>query len=238
MNAASKDPIDNLELLALFIATDVQSAISAAFVTQLADLRFYHFPEEDRRRLFRSHPANNIVYSGLKALEDRAIVRVYETLLDEHDLHPVNAQIRRKEELELHRLALSHPATVSWRHQRMRIFDEAGRAGHDWRAALVWDLQRSVNDELRRENRKIHNETVTVSYDMAVALHAILDLSRRPECQIPSREDLFAYMQREAPKYQVLLEKHPDGGRDVEAEQARAERRRQLHAKWKGSPST
>jgi hypothetical protein len=232
MSAPPIDPVDNLAHLALFISHDVGLAISAAFVTQLAELWFIQFSDEDRRRLFRSHPANNIVFSALSALEDRAIVRIYETVHDEHGLHRNTAQIRRKEDLELHRLALSHPATVGWHKKRMQIFADADRAGYDWRPALVWDLQRSINDELKRNKREVYNETITVSYDMAAALHTILDLSRCPECEIPSRDKLFEYMQREAPKYQALLEAHPDGGRDTEAERARAEAQRTRFAKY------
>jgi hypothetical protein len=232
MATVSKDPVENLDTLALFIASDVRQALTASFVTFIANAWFHQFPREEQAKRFRTHPANNIVYAGMKALEERAIVRVYEALKDEHQLHPITATVRRKGDLRLHRLALSHPMTVRWTDKKMQAFAEAGRDGYDWRPALVWDLQRSINEELRQHGRKVHNEAVPVTYDMAVSLHAILNLSRLPTYEIPTPELLFAYMQAEVSKYQAAMEKHPDGNRDLAAEKERADRHQLRREKW------
>jgi DNA-binding PadR family transcriptional regulator len=232
MANSSTDPVDNLSTLALFIANDVRDVVTASFVTFLADVWIAQFSTDEQRRRFRTHPANSIIYQGLKALEERGIVRVHERLKDEHGLLRIAATVRRKGDVRLHRLALSHPATIDWQDRKMQVFAEAGREGYDWRPALVWDLQRSINEELRKHGRQPHIETVPVSYDMAVGLHAILNLSRHPSYEIPSVNDLFVYMDREVLKYQAALEKHPDGHRDLAAEKARAERRQRRREKW------
>lgn len=44
----------------------------------------------------------------------------------------------------------------------------------------------------------------------------------------------MAYVQAEVPQYQAKLEAYPDGMRDPEKEQARAERRRLRKEQWDG----
>lgn len=75
MATISKDPVENLSNLALFIANDVRSAMTASLVTSIANAWFHQFAREEQEKRFRTHPANNIVYAGLKALEEQAIVR-------------------------------------------------------------------------------------------------------------------------------------------------------------------
>ena len=232
MANVSNDPVDNLSTLARFIASDVYDIVTASFVTFVADAWFDQCSVGEQRERFRTNPANTILYRGLKALEGRATVRVHEMLNDELKLLPITTTIRRKADVRLHRLALSHPATIKWRDKEMQVFAEADREGYDWRPALVWDLQRSINEELRKHGKQTHIETVPATYDMAVSLHAILNLSRCPGYEIPSPEQLLAYMEREASKYQAALEENPDGHRDLTAEKTRAERRQRRRAKW------
>lgn len=232
MATISKDPAENLSNLALFIANDVRSVMTASLVTSIANAWFHQFSREEQEKRFRTHPANNIVYAGLKALEEQAIVSIYEVLYDEHDLHPHEAEIRRMEDLRGHRDAISHPMTVKWRRAWMQEFADAGRDGYDWRPAQVWDVQRSINEELRRHGRKPHNETIAVTFDMAASLRLILDLSRLPDYEVPTVELLFACMQNEVPTYQAKLEAHPDGMRDLQKEKERAERRKVRSERW------
>jgi len=232
MATISQDPVENLSHLALFISEDVRSAMRASLVTFIAEAWFHQFSREEQEKRFRTHPANNLVYSALKALEEQSIVRIYETLYDEHKLHPHGAEIRRKDDLHAHRNAISHPATVKWRRAWMQEFADAGRDGHDWRPAQIWDLQRSINEELGKHGRKLHNETIPVTFDMAASLRLILDLARLPDYQLPTVELLLEYMQHEGPKYQATLEKHPDGMRDLEKEKERAERRLLRKERW------
>lgn len=238
MATISKDPAENLSNLALFIANDVRSAMTASLVTSIANAWFHQFARDEQEKRFRTHPANNIVYAGLKALEEQAIVRIYETLCDEHDLHPHDAEIRRMEDLRAHRNAISHPATVKWNRPWMQEFADAGRDGYDWRPAQVWDVQRSINEELRKHSLKTHNETIPVTFDMAASLRLILDLSRLPEYEVPTVDLLFAYMQTEVPKYQAKLEAHPDGMRDLEKEKERAERWKARSERWAAEAKT
>ncbi len=233
MATVGKDPVENLAHLALVIASDVSNAVRAWLVTSLANAWFHQFPEEERKKLFNHHPANwNIVYTGLKALEGQSIVNIYETLKDEHKLHPIAATVRRKGDLRLHRHSVSHPMTVVWSDKKMQAFADADRDGYDLRPALVWDLQRSINEELRKHGRKTYNESFTITRDMAVALHMILDQARNPAYAIPTVDQLFVQLQERAPHYQAHLEKHPDGARDAKREKAAVERRQARKEKW------
>lgn len=234
MPTVGTDPVENLSFLATIIAGDVRNAVGAWLITEKATAWFHQVPKEEWSTYFVSNPANfNIVYSGLKALEEQSIVHIYETLKDTHRLHPHNANIRRKGDLRLHRHAISHPGTVAWTDEKMQQFADADRDGYDLRPALVWDLQRSINEELRKHGRETHNETIVVTRDMAVALHMIMDQARNPaRLAIQTVDQLFAHLREQAPKYQALLEKHPDGARDPERERAAVERRRARAEKW------
>jgi hypothetical protein len=203
--------LKNLDLLSLFISTHVQDALRAHLVTLAAGAFFHQKPKEEREKLFVTHPANTLPYSALKALEERAIVTVAETLNDEHNLYPVNTTIRNKEELFLHRNAVSHPMTVDWRSEEMHAFKEAKRDWKDNRPALLWDLHRSINEELRAQGQKPRIETVTVTKDMGVMLHTILSLSCSPAFPLYPADGYLLYLQVEAPRYVEGLEKRPDG---------------------------
>jgi hypothetical protein len=119
----------------------------------------------------------------------------------------------------------------------MQDFADSGRAYSDFTAAQVWDLQCSINEELRKHGLETYNEQVEVTYEMARLLHLILDLARRSAYPLPSPEMLLEYMTTQAPRFQALLERHPDGGRDSAKEQERMDRWRAIWkrkaAEWK-----
>ncbi len=234
--AVLNDDPKNLETLALFISGSVRDAMMAAYVTFVADRWFYRYSEEDQRRLFRTNPANTLTYGCLSARVDRAVVHVADTLKEKKGTPPIGIEVRRKLELALHRDALSHPATVEWWNPRMQEFVDADRGAYEYRPALLWDLSRSINEELRKGNLRVQNESVMVTWEMAVMLCAILEMSLSTGTESPSREHLFAYLQANAAKYQAILERHPDGGRDPEKEQERALKKREfwerMREKW------
>jgi hypothetical protein len=237
--AVSKDLEKNLGTLSLFISMDVGNAMTTAYVTRVAERWFYQHSEEDQRKLFRTNPANTLTYRSLNALFERSVVHISEWLKDEDKIHPVPDEIRKKLnklDLGLHRNAISHPATINWRDPKMQEFADADRGVYEYLPGLVWDANRSINEELRKGNREVRNETITVTWEMAVLLRGILEMSMNREP--PSREHLFAYLQENAAKFQVQLEKHPDGGRDPVKEKERATKKRETWAtrrkKWSG----
>jgi hypothetical protein len=229
--AVSKDPAKNLQTLALFIAMRVRSAMMAAYVARVADRWFYQRSEEEQRRLFRTNPANTTTYAALAALFGRSVVSISECLKDEHKIHPLSVEIRRKLDkldLALHRNAISHSATIKWRDSRMQEFADADRGWCEDRPALVWEASRLLNEELRKGNQGVHNEKIQVTYEMAVPLRTILEMSMSEEP--PAWERLFLYLQQNAATYQAQLEKHPDGGRDPAKERDRAIKKRETWA--------
>jgi len=225
--AASQDHERNLETLALFISGDVRSAMMASYVTFVADVWFYQCPDDVQRRLFRTNPANTLTYSSLKALFEQSVVSLSETLKDEHGALPIIAAIRRKADLTLHRHSISHPATVKWGNAKMQEFGDADREFHEYLPALVWDASRSINEELRKGDEPLRDDSIEATWEMATLLRTILEMSMNEEA--PSRESLFKYLKANASKYQTRLEDRPDGGRDPEKEKERTAERR---AKW------
>lgn len=66
----------------------------------------------------------------------------------------MNTRIRNKEDLFLHRNAVSHPVTVDWRSEEMHAFKKAKRDWRDNRPTLLWDLHRSM---MRSYVRKVRS---------------------------------------------------------------------------------
>jgi hypothetical protein len=110
---------DDLRTLAIFLDLPVSTAVQAAVVTTAADLIF---ARDFEHKVFTMNTANTLAYRALKALEDRCVVEIAETLKDEHNMIPATAAIRRKPELRNHRDAVSHTTTISWRRADMQVF--------------------------------------------------------------------------------------------------------------------
>src|SRR6267143_581487 len=139
------EPAKSIETLALFITIDVMMAVQSSLVRAAADMLFH-----SRREDFHNNPANTMTHQGLAAIEERATVHISEVLKNENGIFILSPDLRWALDLKLHRHALSHPATIKWRDAEMQRFFDAKRPYRDRRAAIIWDLQRSVNEELKR----------------------------------------------------------------------------------------
>lgn len=208
MSSTEPDEGKSLATFALFMSMDVISAVQAAIVTQAAALYFHQ-----HRDLFACNPANTFPYVATAALEERSVVRVAEHLKNEHKLLPTSVEVRRKAQLINHRDALSHTLVLRWRRPAMQEFFDADRHWTDRRAALVWDMWRSVNESLRELHQAPRDETVPVGWHHAATLHAILRLSMKPEhwSAIPDENALTGVLQKFRDDFLDLLVKRPDG---------------------------
>lgn len=200
---------ENLADLALFIAQPVADAVRSQLVMWGAEEWFDGQPEAKAR--FRTHPTNTLAYRALGALERSSFVHVAETLKDEHKIFATDAPIRGRVELALHRDAISHPATICWRRDDRQAFADADRTWTDIRAGILWDVQKSVNEALRKEGQRGHNETIHVTLEMATVLHSILQLACGDGYAPPSAADLLGWLQGREPHYFALLDSHPSG---------------------------
>jgi hypothetical protein len=167
----------------------------------------------ERMEWFRTNPANTLPYRALAALERDCVVHIAEVLHDEHNLHPTTATIRGKDELKLHRDALSHPVTVKWRRKDGQEFFEQHRVWNDLRPAIVWDLQKSINEALLARGQNVHVDDVPVTTEMAATLHLILTSAMNPGMPLPETSEMMQYLQAQRDKYLAILDKHPHGKR-------------------------
>ncbi len=197
-----------LEVLNTLIALEVCHAMQASIVISAAAAEFAR-----RREWFVQNPANTLPFIALRALEKGATVTIAEVLKDERNAFPVSVTIRRKVDLIAHRDSISHPVTVKWRRPEMQEFSEQGREWLELRAALIWDMQRSINEELRLAGREIHNDEVEITPAMAMLLELIFKLSARPEA-LPflcaPTEEIQANLQRFRDAYLDFLIVHLD----------------------------
>lgn len=215
----------NLEILALFIRIDVKRAIEAAVVTTAARMPFQARPSD-----FFTNPANTFVYAAMDALEERSIVAISEIVENQARTFELATDIRRRADLVRHRHVLSHPATVRWQKQWMQEFTDDDRQYLDVRPALVWDLQRSVNERLRELGGSPRPETIDVLPGMAIAVRDIWRLSMTEAAQrqrLPSEPDVMTSLVPFRDRFLDFLIRHPDGqtaGNREHVEQRRASR--------------
>lgn len=205
----AESDLENLEMLNLLIALEVRLAMQASIVITAATAEFAR-----HREWFVQNPANTLPFVALQALEKGATVTMAEVLKDEQGTFPVSVTIRRKADLFAHRNSISHPVTVKWRRPEMQAFNDEHREWLDLRPALIWDMQRSINEELKLAGRQIHNDEVDITPEMAMLLDLIFKLSARPEAlpffSVPT-EDIQANLQRFRDTYLDFLVEHLEG---------------------------
>ena len=212
----------SLELLATLITMDVTNALQSAVVRAAADLTFH-----DKREWFFTNPENTFLYRAVRALEDRSIVHIGELLNDKSKLLNLSIDIRRKVDLVLHRDALSHPGKISWGGPGRQDFHDKRRVWLDLRSALVWDMQRSVNEALATHGLEPTVTSIDVTWGMALALSGILRLSVTADSYggIPAENDIFEGLKVFGGRYREFIEKRIAEGRITADRPARPRRK-------------
>jgi hypothetical protein len=201
-----RDPVKNLEVVALFISDSVQQALQAS-VVEVYSIQIFASDKEK----YRTHPMNCLHGAGLRAIQQQSLLHI-DAVLQSPQLQPLPVKVRRKFDLMLHRNKIAHPLEVKWR-KAMSKFLQEKRDLYDYKPALIWDMQRSINDELRARGMRVRNESVVVTYDMAVTVEVMARATYRPDVEqdIPPAAGLMPYLERFAALYTQELEKIPDG---------------------------
>lgn len=217
----------DLEILANGLAIHVRHAVQAAIVTTAARAQFH-----ENRAWFRTHPANTFTYAAMRALEEQSIVSISEQVAEYEHVWGAFPSLRRKRALKKHRHAISHPAKFAWGEAYMREFHADGRADVEMRTALVWDLQKSIDERLVELGGKAQLGGVDVLIGMASASRQIQRSSLKPE-HLHGQPDEGAYLaplQRYRDSFIEFLERHPSGETEEMLEFIR-ERRERLEAR-------
>ena len=225
----AQDANKKLETLALFVDLDVKTAVQAAIVTLNADLRFAQC--ERKQELFATNPANTVAYQAMLALEQQAIVRVAEALGRDAGLLPEGTNVRRKADLVCHRDAISHAYTVTWRKPAMQDFFNAGRQWIDRRAAVVWDMWRSLNELLIERGLAARDMTVGIGWQHAAIVHLMLRSAVKAGVDIPTEQSIGEHLQTFRDDFLDLLVEEPQG-RDLDAESRSREHKESLRERW------
>ena len=204
---AHGETIRRLKMVKLFTSLEVQFALQCSFVTIAADYLF-----ENMLDLFASNPGNTLPYMAIRALEERSVVHIAEALTQKK-LFPEGMTIRKKIDLIMHRHSLSHPYTTKWKKPSMQEFSDQKRRWRDLRPALVWDMQRSLNDEFRKYGLTLENEDICVSTAMVMCLELIFRLSMKNANSVPSVTQLHQSLQLIKDLYVAFLLENVDGRR-------------------------
>ncbi|HZL16670.1 MAG TPA: hypothetical protein VFG23_02870 [Polyangia bacterium] len=208
-----QDPAKNLEVVAQFISDDVQYIVQASMVRMYA---LGKFSEDKEHKFFRCHPWNGLHAAALGALEERCVVHMSE-VLKAQPLSLLSVKgLAQKATIRLHRIAISHPLDYKWSEAAMAPFKKANRDYKDVRAALAWNMQRDINDALRPTGKRLYNETIPVTWEMALMLENIFRACLRPEelSFVPATKEIFdALGVFRDKKFVAFLETMPDGQR-------------------------
>jgi hypothetical protein len=207
---AGAKTIRRLEMVKLCTSLEVQFALQCSIVTFAADHIF-----QRTRDSFTMNPGNTLPYMAIRALEERSIVHIAEALKQKR-LFPEGTAIRKRMDLIMHRHSLSHPLTIKWNQSWMQEFFDQRRMWRDLRPALVWDMQRSINDEFRRYGVTEENDNIYVTTAMAMCLELILKLSMRTTSSVPSLTELQEGLQTFKDAYLQFLVENLDGQRQCD----------------------
>jgi hypothetical protein len=111
--------------------------------------------------------------------------------------------------------------TVKWRKADRQTFFDEKRVWYDLPAALVWDMQRSINEPLRAAGRRTYNEGIVVTAHMALMVETIVRLSAtKVGVQIViSEEEIPLLLERAKAAFLSFVIEHPDGKRRRAAQQ-------------------
>jgi hypothetical protein len=206
--------INDLDVIGLFASGPIRNVLRTSFV-MFGSLAFFELD----MKLFVTHPANTLAFQGIRALEETAVVHLAELLIDEHNVHPVARTIRGRDLLKIHRDIISHPWTVKWRgRDRQQFADDKGKRWSPYRAGLVWDVLKDINEKLSAGGREVRIPELPVDYEMALQINFILTRSVRPEVKVHPTEAILGWLQAQRPKFVRKLEKHPDGVPEEESD--------------------
>ena len=163
--------VRNLEILNTGICLHVYNALCSSLVTNYVQLIF-----QNNKAAYWNNTANNLIYAGQKALEEQSIIQMVEWIKgNDRDLPP-SLNIAHKADLICHRDYLSHPYLPKY-FPRMEKFIEQRRHWFDFRPALIWQMQKSINECLEQHKLRIQNSEVAVRPDMVLMVEGILKVS-------------------------------------------------------------
>jgi hypothetical protein len=211
------EPDKNLERAAVWVTPSIRRAIQAEYIVRAAEM--YFAAQKEPEKAFRTNPANTMSYQSLVALVDHLIIHVAETLTNLPPELKIRVPIRRKGDLVMHRHAVSHPTQVKWDGGMQRFMDD-DRAWLDDRAAILWDLQKSINEELRKRGQRTFEDDIPVTEEMSSILFLILVHSLSDDYQAPPRPHLLGWLNDAKANFVKNLESRPDGRRTPAAPRA------------------
>lgn len=201
------DPKRDIEILALFAAMPIRSALEADLVTFAADAYF----EAHGEAAFRMNPANTLPYRALTHLRNGAILMLSEALRGASKFHPVDEDLDL-EALTMVRDMIAHPVKAQWRKPDRQVFAESHHHG-GVRVGLVWTIAKKFDAALAtyRVNRgPLAN--VPIHSEMAEMLRLILTASAKEPAQIHDAASLLEFLKRVKDRYiTVRLEAFPRG---------------------------
>jgi hypothetical protein len=210
MGENENDRKTSLEFLNISSSLWVWRGLQAGLVKHAAMMPFY---DKAKRSLFWTNPANTLTYQALDALEESCIVQICEVIQREFPDMTGELPFRRAIEILAHRNAISHPGRSGWRKEFMQKFHDENRHRWDLRGAIIWDLQKSINEVTKNNEFGPQNADHHMNLETAASLRQIwiYSMNENGERILPTLDKLLCQLEELKPKYIEMLEQYPDG---------------------------
>jgi hypothetical protein len=119
--------------------------------------------------------------------------------------------VRGLDDLKNHRDAICHPLTHHLDRKGVVQFVDERRDTHDLRAALVWEIHRSLNEALTAAGDPHSDLDISIRGDVTYQLDALLRPCWKPGVSPASEQALKEWLEETWLKDRVAFEKYPDG---------------------------
>ncbi len=140
------NPAQRLELLDSLLWIYTSAGLSAAAAHLLLIHNYHGQPEKEK--MFKTHVANNIVYTSIESLIDYSVVGTYETIyLEIQRGGGLGFEVPGLDELKGHRHYVSHPGTIEWRKDMQKFIDKELHH-RDIKAVRLYQARQAVVDAL------------------------------------------------------------------------------------------
>jgi hypothetical protein len=161
-----------LEIFNLSLSIFVLRAFQSSIVTNAINLTFH-----TKTGHFATNPANTLHFAALKSIENEAIINIAESIKNTAILKELNIEIKNKKALIGHRNILSHPSTIVWNDSNTQSLFQKNEQYSGLKIALIYDMQRSLNQQLTDRNLKNTEMSNLTSVEMIEFYKTILKYS-------------------------------------------------------------
>jgi hypothetical protein len=198
--------IQRIEFLDFSVFMATRNGLTALATKHFLDWQFYGLKEDERRKVFKTNVANNILYAANDALIDISIVSVTEHIKSEAGRGSLPFLVPDLGVLMDHRDVISHPGTVEFSNAKVqKFFEEQGRY-KDPKAVRLWRTRQALLDWLILQGKTPkYPNAVDVHQGTVEMIHSVMTISYKDGVVPPSSADTLETVSKYFKKYEETI---------------------------------